>query len=706
MKTFRKFLYSYLGLFLLPVILLSFFVFQYVVRYCESEAVSRNTDSLERLEAVITENCVQMDSMATLAMRQSEFFARNLRKSSGFYQIERTLMRWAYTNTFISDVYFYNSDIDRIYTSYAVYSEEDFYGRFFSGGDLPAEELSRLFDEGPDGRWLVNVSDKRELYYISGRRVDTTQHNVFIFRIDTGMLDELIGDSILYDDCVTALCSSDGTVLYASGDHGGADISFTANGMDESRGRVAIDGEINIYTAVYSERLGAYLVEAVPEKTAFGGIYRLELIYFGILLLVTIGGSIAVIILMRLNYYPISRIENEMIASQALPSVTNDAFVNMNTALDAMRTNNERTRERISSMRKEQTVQRLMLGLYASKDEFNLDARECGLTLNGTSWRIADLRTKTARDEAGNKELIRLVRQYYGDAMYLEIPESGSFIFIIPTDRTDADKAEALKRDAESNGLAVRLSSVCTDTKKLPEAYASVLRSGVTSGERNTSLCYTKEALDSLQNAVRFSEKEHILFALANIRDILPEIMDARSLLSVTYDALTIVRACLKEAPPSVTERLDGMRTGLFEMDADAWKIAGDTVKEVYELVSEELREPDIAENDRVNEIQAYIMAHYSEPSLTVQEIAEHFGMSVSNLAHYFHKYTGYTLSDMLQSYRIEKAKRLLRETEMTVAEVGSAVGYSVQATFLRAFKKAAGQPPSAYRENRTDIER
>ena len=48
---------------------------------------------------------------------------------------------------------------------------------------------------------------------------------------------------------------------------------------------------------------------------------------------------------------------------------------------------------------------------------------------------------------------------------------------------------------------------------------------------------------------------------------------------------------------------------------------------------------------------------------------------------------------------RLIRAKRLLRSTDMTVAETARRVGYGSEASFSRAFKAGFGEPPSALRK-------
>lgn len=61
---------------------------------------------------------------------------------------------------------------------------------------------------------------------------------------------------------------------------------------------------------------------------------------------------------------------------------------------------------------------------------------------------------------------------------------------------------------------------------------------------------------------------------------------------------------------------------------------------------------------------------------------------------------TGKNCTELLQERRIEKAKRMLRETDLSIMEICSAVGYSNSSYFYRIFEAAEGMSPNQWRVN------
>ena len=85
---------------------------------------------------------------------------------------------------------------------------------------------------------------------------------------------------------------------------------------------------------------------------------------------------------------------------------------------------------------------------------------------------------------------------------------------------------------------------------------------------------------------------------------------------------------------------------------------------------------------------------------LRADHVAQELGLSVSRLQHLFKHDTGTTLIRYLQKVRIERARKLLEETHLSVKQIISEVGAGDASHFIRAFRKAQGLSPKRYRLN------
>lgn len=87
--------------------------------------------------------------------------------------------------------------------------------------------------------------------------------------------------------------------------------------------------------------------------------------------------------------------------------------------------------------------------------------------------------------------------------------------------------------------------------------------------------------------------------------------------------------------------------------------------------------------------------------SWTVAELARAVGTSASVLRERFQRKLGKSPSRYLTGWRLQLAARQLEETDKTVLEIATDVGYESEAAFNRAFKREVGMPPGRYRRRR-----
>ena len=100
----------------------------------------------------------------------------------------------------------------------------------------------------------------------------------------------------------------------------------------------------------------------------------------------------------------------------------------------------------------------------------------------------------------------------------------------------------------------------------------------------------------------------------------------------------------------------------------------------------------------RALQVIEYIEANYQKP-LKLSEISQQLYLSSEHLIRLFKAETGTTPYQYVKEYRMCKACQLLDETDMSVAEVSAAVGYSSQSSFIAQFKQCYHTTPQAYRK-------
>jgi AraC-like DNA-binding protein len=83
----------------------------------------------------------------------------------------------------------------------------------------------------------------------------------------------------------------------------------------------------------------------------------------------------------------------------------------------------------------------------------------------------------------------------------------------------------------------------------------------------------------------------------------------------------------------------------------------------------------------------------------TVEDLAREVAVSRSVLAQRFTELVGEAPMKYLAGWRMQIAKQMMREGSHNIQDIATRVGYDSEAAFNRAFKRATGSPPAAWRK-------
>lgn len=133
-------------------------------------------------------------------------------------------------------------------------------------------------------------------------------------------------------------------------------------------------------------------------------------------------------------------------------------------------------------------------------------------------------------------------------------------------------------------------------------------------------------------------------------------------------------------------------------------------LSETWLLLMEELEQSHgtspVPENNqfRIRAMISFIHRHYPE-KLSLKDIASSAAISEREASRCFKKHLRISPCEYLATYRMEEARKLLMQTELSVTEIGYRTGFSTSAHFGQVFRKTFGMSPLKYRAHyaRTD---
>lgn len=97
-------------------------------------------------------------------------------------------------------------------------------------------------------------------------------------------------------------------------------------------------------------------------------------------------------------------------------------------------------------------------------------------------------------------------------------------------------------------------------------------------------------------------------------------------------------------------------------------------------------------------EVKSYLDEHYME-KIVLDDLSERFFINKFYMTRIFKETYGVTINNYLISKRITRSKQLLRFTDMTVDEIGNAVGMGDANYLSRMFRKVEGSSHREYRK-------
>lgn len=107
---------------------------------------------------------------------------------------------------------------------------------------------------------------------------------------------------------------------------------------------------------------------------------------------------------------------------------------------------------------------------------------------------------------------------------------------------------------------------------------------------------------------------------------------------------------------------------------------------------------PIFSGSERVRRTHELVRARLGSTSLSVVQLGAWIGCHPDHLARIFRRETGETIIGHIRRQRLERARELLADRSLSIAEVGRQVGLPDPTYFSRAYRQAYGIPPGAAR--------
>ena len=101
---------------------------------------------------------------------------------------------------------------------------------------------------------------------------------------------------------------------------------------------------------------------------------------------------------------------------------------------------------------------------------------------------------------------------------------------------------------------------------------------------------------------------------------------------------------------------------------------------------------------ESIRKIHDQLLKHM-EQRITIEELSRQYLINPTTLKNAFKSVYGTSIASHIKEHRMKQAAKMLRESEMSIAEIAQAVGYDSQSKFTTAFKAYFDVLPREYRK-------
>ncbi len=738
-STFVKYLFSYITL--LALVLSG--VTAYLYSYMDNEVRKQITQAqVNRLSRIAYQHDEWLSTMLNTAVQIGmspyiEPFAYD-QNPSGAYTLAMQIAPFAATSRFCDQIYLCFDDDDHVYSASSSMTLDMFLS-LMSYENTPKERLLSLMRS--PGRLAVLPAQKisstlvdgsqRTVTFFASLGLDGTNMGSMVFLVKEGTYQRLFADAVEADNNTFVLHSND---VLASSNQLDIPTEVMLNALKGSTARefVPFEWDNRDWVALSLDK-GQWDMHYVTVLRAsdLNGSVRSNMVPLTLLLigLAALGVSLALLMTHR-NVKPIIEISSLFTENSSpqdhLTFIRNGIrdLSDQNNALMQSNTDLISRLERSLPMQRHDFILRFVKGRYIYRDEAVATAASMGMAIDKPNYAIVLSGNQDYNDppldttEAPFAELRGIT------VGSVELVALKAYMYVLFADDRETIRETAMMIRSESQeqyGHAiVALSGIHQDFSEVTEAYmeAATAFDNRFIMDDDVLMDYASISLgieDIMPKAHKLSESINQTLLLRN-RSMLDSKID-QLLLFLKHTSMSpfafrmiynsVIGMLLKEHANTLASNYDLLKVydilslsscqSINDLDGLLRHLC-DTIMRVEESADS------LASKDEppsvIDEVKHYIDDHFTDPELSISAIAEAFDLPITRLSTAFKERARMTPLDYLSLKRIEHSKVLLLDTQLTIKEISSAVGYYDTSSFIRRFKQLTGATPLQYRRN------
>lgn len=746
-SAFRQFLTSYLLILFIPL-LIGIYAYVNTVVVLENNAKRTNLSILEESRNSLDTRFAEIEDLIARLMANEKVTAFKLLNKpltpEGLfkrYEVSKEISAYD-TNRFISGLYAYFPNSDVIATSTAAYYGEEHYNQFFAFDQLSYEQWRRLNSDSsvrkqilPATNVMFNGEVNRRIPYVNtiSQGQNGKANASVIVLIDEETITSFLRN-LLVPKGWAYILDSKGRII-ASTDHQKSEQFAVDLPKSEKSGYLSrtIAGSEMLISFTSSLQNGWKYVAILPtEVVLINALYIKKMIWALAAIALMVGVLFAAYLAYR-NSKPI----NEL-ADTIKEFIQRDSYDKKNLydvlkgAIREILSKHEQLQETMkwqAPFLKAAIMDRLLRGELKNKQELDAVLNQMGIPVTGSEGIVVVLQIKGYNgtiSECILKELYttkviikkRIVELCAYPVIFHDISDDAIALLLTRTLDRDEDVKDVRKFIAQMASAAesVRLSigvgnkygSLLDVWRSYNEAKAAVEFSGPSQStvwyhdipKVTGSYYYPLDVETRLINIVKSGDP-------VSTEQLLRHIFEQNFTRSLPSAMSRQLIHELKGTYVKLWGQLDGEVVQKYAMsismlDETSVYTAEDQYRHLSDIfidLSKKINAHKLSHNNLLkNQILDYIHTAYTEHDFSLAKTADRFQLSESYLSYFFKEATGEKMSVYVENLRMAQARRLLTDTDLSMIEMATVLGYTSDKAFSRAFKRTQGIQPTQFR--------
>lgn len=278
-----------------------------------------------------------------------------------------------------------------------------------------------------------------------------------------------------------------------------------------------------------------------------------------------------------------------------------------------------------------------------------------------------------------------------------------------------ADRARGFFKEYFGTSLTVGIGDVCGSLKEMNQSYLQAKRAAYYRLVRGKdTVIYYKDICNLEESKYRYPlELESKLIMCIKqgnagevkavikqmIQDLNSQRLSPELVQGICFGIINVMMKTMDEMEIKLGHELYKKLENFYKVRYETIKALEEAILDFSEKLCTGIEEQKKNKNDELRDnIITYIKEHCFDDGLSLEEIGNRFELSPSYITRLFKEQTGYTLKAYIDIHRLNKAKRLLKDTDLKLKEIVREIGYFDETSFIRKFKKSEGITPMHYR--------